>query len=330
MRPIDKLQPQTRLAPEAIGAVASGRPVVIVSGPELGSVGMLTVPAQNHRASTLSFMAHECRGPVSLALTTLQCDRLGLDLVDTGGRYGAENMGTVEGRARNGDCPAPPDRGRTIRMAADPASGAAVVTNPGNVTVWRARDGGLIGRQGFAEAAIDLARAAGLLPAGLLCPILDECGWSAGLRDLKRFSARFSLPMVSIDELLVQRCQSELLLEPQPSVEQCVGDVRVLRIRETQTSRVHLALVKGRVTTADPIEVRTAAERPHADEHLWLVGALNRLESVTDGAAIWLDDGDVDELDSVTRRHAVTRQLVELVERLTARRLRVVPSRIAA
>lgn len=330
MRPIDKLQPTSRLAAEAIGAVASSRPVVIVSGPEMGSVGMLTVPAQNHRSATLSFMARECRGPVALALTTLQCDRLGLELVDCGGRYGAETMGTVEGRGRNGECPAPPDRGRTIRMAADPASGIAVVTQPGNVTVWRARDGGLVGRQGFAEAASDLARAAGLLPAGLLCPIHDECGWAAGLRDLKRFSARFSLPMVSIDELLMHRCQSELLLESQPSVERAVGDVRVLRIRESQTSRVHLALVKGRITTADPIEVRTAAERPHADEHLWLIGALKRLEGVTDGASIWLDDGDAAELDGGTRRHAVTRQLVELLERLTARRLRAIPTRVAA
>ncbi len=319
MRPIEKLVPDNRRAPEAIAAVSLGRPVVVVHG----GVGMVTVPVRHQRAATFFFMAKRCRGPVSLALTGIQCERLALGEGGRGPR-GEDVMGTVESARAGGatltTTTLPPDRVRTVNVAADPASRPAHVSQPGNMTVWRARDGGLVERQGHAEAAVDLARAAGLLPAGILCPVLDEDLRPAGPRDLRRFCLHHGLPVVSIDELLVHRCQSELLVAYQPSIEQHIDGVRVLRIPEMQTNRVHLAVVKGTVTTADPVDVRLATERPHADEHLWLVGAVGRLAGLPDGVALWLDGGDPQEPDSAIRVQAVTQQLVELLERMTRAR----------
>jgi 3,4-dihydroxy 2-butanone 4-phosphate synthase/GTP cyclohydrolase II len=249
---------------EAIEDIRQGKFVVVVDAADRENEGDLTIAAQFATPEAVNFMTKEARGLICLCLTEDRCDELGLRQMTERNEtpYGTAFTVSVEAREGVTTGISAPDRSRTIQVAIDPESKHEDLVQPGHIFPLRARDGGVLMRAGQTEAAVDLARLAGLIPAGVVCEIMKDDGTMARVPDLIPYCERHGLKLVTVADLIEYRRRHERLVERMTTVRlpTSYGDFTAVAFRETMTGKHHVALVKGDVDGAENVLVRVHSE----------------------------------------------------------------------
>jgi 3,4-dihydroxy 2-butanone 4-phosphate synthase/GTP cyclohydrolase II len=249
---------------EAIEDIRQGKFVVVVDAADRENEGDLTIAAQFATPEAVNFMTKEGRGLICLCLTETRCDELGLRQMTERNEtpYGTAFTVSVEAREGVTTGISAPDRSRTIQVAIDPSSKPDDLVQPGHVFPLRAREGGALVRAGQTEAAVDLARLAGLIPAGVVCEIMNEDGTMARVPDLIPYCERHGVKLVTVADLIAYRRRHERLVERTTSVRLPTGygDFTAVAFRERLTGKHHVALVKGDVDGAENVLVRVHSE----------------------------------------------------------------------
>ena len=249
---------------EAIEDIRQGKFVVVVDAADRENEGDLTIAAQFATPEAVNFMTKEARGLICLCLTEDRCNALGLRQMTERNEtpYGTAFTISVEAREGVTTGISAPDRSRTIQVAIDPEAKPDDLVQPGHVFPLRARAGGVLMRAGQTEAAVDLARLAGLIPAGVVCEIMKEDGTMARVPDLIPYCESHGLKMVTVADLIEYRRRHEQLVERMTTVQlpTAYGDFTAVAFRETLTGKHHVALVKGDVEGAENVLVRVHSE----------------------------------------------------------------------
>ena len=258
--------PETAFATieEAIEAIREGKFVVVVDAADRENEGDLTIAAQFATPEAINFMATHGRGLICLCLTGDRCDQLDLQPMTALNETPFGTAFTVSVEAREGIATgiSVHDRARTIQVAIDPSKGPRDLVRPGHVFPLRARPGGVLQRGGQTEAAVDLARLAGLNPAGVVCEIANEDGSMARVPDLIEYCKRHDLLMVTVADLIEYRRRTEKLVERATTVRMptAYGEFSAVAFKETFTGKHHVALVKGDVDGRENVLVRVHSE----------------------------------------------------------------------
>jgi 3,4-dihydroxy 2-butanone 4-phosphate synthase/GTP cyclohydrolase II len=249
---------------EAIDDIRAGRFVVVVDDPDRENEGDLVIAAQFATPEAINFMATHARGLICLCLTEERADHMGLRPMTDHNEAPLGTAFTVSVEAREGVTTgiSAADRSRTIQVAIHPDSTAYDLVQPGHVFPLRARPGGVLERMGQTEAAVDLARLAGLNPSGVVCEIMNEDGTMARVPDLIPYCDRHALKMVTVADLVEYRRRHEKLVERGAAVRLPTeyGDFTAIAFREKLTGKAHVALVKGDVEGAEDVLVRVHSE----------------------------------------------------------------------
>ena len=249
---------------EAIEDIREGKFVVVVDAADRENEGDLTIAAQFATPDAVNFMTKEARGLICLCLTEDRCEELGLRQMTERNEtpYGPAFTVSVEAREGVTTGISAPDRSRTIQVAVDPDAKPEDLVQPGHVFPLRAREGGVLSRAGQTEAAVDLARLAGLIPAGVVCEIMNEDGTMARVPDLIPYCERRGLRLITVADLIEYRRRHERLVERTTTVAMptAYGDFTAVAFRETLTGKHHIALVKGDVEGAENVLVRVHSE----------------------------------------------------------------------
>jgi 3,4-dihydroxy 2-butanone 4-phosphate synthase/GTP cyclohydrolase II len=249
---------------EAIEDVRQGKFVVVVDAADRENEGDLTIAAQFATPEAINFMAMHARGLICLCLTPERCEELALRPMTDRNETPFGTAFTVSVEAREGVSTgiSAADRSRTIQVAINPESRADDLVQPGHVFPLRARPGGVLERMGQTEAAVDLARLAGLAPSGVVCEVMNEDGTMARVPDLVPYCERHGLKMVTVADLVEYRRRTEKLVErtAQLRLPTEYGEFIAIAYREKLSGRPHLALVKGKVEGAGDVLVRVHSE----------------------------------------------------------------------
>ena len=249
---------------EAIEEIREGRSVVVVDDEDRENEGDLTIAAQFATPEAINFMATHARGLVCLCLTEERCDELDLRPMTDRNEAPLRTAFTVSIEAREGVTTgiSAHDRSHTIQTAIDPRKGPHDLVQPGHVFPLRAKRGGVLERAGQTEAAVDLARLAGLIPAGVVCEIMREDGTMARIPDLIPYCERHGLKLITVADLIEYRRRHEKLVERTTSVRlpTAYGDFSAIAFREVLTGKHHVALVKGEIEGAEDVLVRVHSE----------------------------------------------------------------------
>ena len=249
---------------EAIDDIRSGRFVVVVDDADRENEGDLTIAAQFVTPEAIAFMATHGRGLICLCLTPERCDELELRPMTDHNETPLGTAFTVSIEAREGVSTgiSAHDRARTIQVAIDPSSVAHDLVQPGHVFPLRSKPGGVLQRSGQTEAAVDLARLAGVIPAGVVCEIMNDDGTMARVPDLVAYCERHDLKMVTVADLIEYRRRAEKLVERVVSVRLPTeyGEFHAVAYREVLTNKQHLALVKGEIDGVEDVLVRVHSE----------------------------------------------------------------------
>jgi 3,4-dihydroxy 2-butanone 4-phosphate synthase/GTP cyclohydrolase II len=257
-----------RFAPieRALEDIAAGRPVVVVDDEDRENEGDLIFAAQHATTELLDFTIRHTSGYVCAPLTAADCDRLDLPPMYHTNQDPRGTAYTVTVDARHGVTTgiSAADRARTIRLLADPAATPADFTRPGHVVPLRARDGGVLRRPGHTEAAVDLARLAGLRPAGVLCEVVSRwhVGQMARRDELAEFAAAHGLALITIADLIAYRRRHEKQVErvAEARIPTEFGEFRAIGYRSTVVPGEHLALVYGQIGDGRDVLVRVHSE----------------------------------------------------------------------
>jgi 3,4-dihydroxy 2-butanone 4-phosphate synthase/GTP cyclohydrolase II len=246
---------------EIIEEARKGRMFILVDEEDRENEGDLVMPAALCTPEHISFMARHGRGLICLALEKSRVDTLGLPLVARADDNRRQTAFTVSIEARDGITTgiSAADRARTIAVAIDPDCGPREVTTPGHVFPLAARDGGTLVRAGHTEAAVDIARLAGLNPSGVICEIMKDDGSMARLPDLIPFAQQHNLKIGTIADLIAYRRRTEKLVEriASTSVSTKFGGPFTLHVYATTVNyQEHAALVMGDLSTPEPVLVR--------------------------------------------------------------------------
>ncbi len=247
---------------EIIAEARAGRMVILVDHEDRENEGDLYIPASQCTAEAVNFMATHGRGLICLPLTEERVEALGLPQMASFNAMRHETAFTVSIEAREGISTgiSAPDRARTIAVAIDPESGAQDIASPGHVFPLRARPGGVLERAGHTEAAVDIARLAGLTPAGVICEIMKDDGTMARLPDLIEFGQKHGLKIGTISDLIAYRRRHDNLVRESVSmpVHSAFGGEWQMRVFTDLAEGIdHIALIKGDITTPEPVLVRT-------------------------------------------------------------------------
>jgi 3,4-dihydroxy 2-butanone 4-phosphate synthase/GTP cyclohydrolase II len=249
---------------EAIDEIREGRMVVVVDDEDRENEGDLTIAAQFATPEAINFMAMHARGLICLCLTEERADELALRPMTDHNEAPLGTAFTVSVEAREGVTTgiSAADRSRTVQVAIHPDSTSRDLVQPGHVFPLRAKPGGVLERIGQTEAAVDLARLAGLNPSGVICEIMNDDGTMARVDDLVPYCARHGLKMITVAELVEYRRRHEKLVERGASVRLPTdyGEFTAVAFREKLNGKTHVALVKGDVDGAENVLVRVHSE----------------------------------------------------------------------
>jgi 3,4-dihydroxy 2-butanone 4-phosphate synthase/GTP cyclohydrolase II len=249
---------------EAIEDIRSGKMVVVCDAEDRENEGDLTLAAQFATPEAINFMAKEARGLICLALDPARCDELGLDLMAAKNESPFQTAFTVSVEARHGVTTgiSAHDRARTIQVAIDPRSKPEDLVQPGHIFPLKAKQGGVLERAGQTEAAVDLARLAGLTPAGVICEVMNDDGTMARVPDLANYCEQHGLKMVTVADLIAYRRRQDKLVQREVEVQlpTAYGDFRGVAYRSLVDGKHHIALVKGIVEGEDDVLVRVHSE----------------------------------------------------------------------
>ncbi len=248
----------------ALEDIRQGKMIVVCDDEDRENEGDLTLAAQFATPEAVNFMATHGRGLICLSLTSERCDELGLDLMAAKNESPFETPFTVSIEAREGVTTgiSAPDRARTIQVAIDPESSPRDLVQPGHIFPLKSRAGGVLERAGQTEAAVDLARLAGLNPSGVICEVMNDDGTMARVEDLVAYCERHALKMVTVADLIAYRRRHDKLIERVVSTKLPTGfgDFQAVGYRELVGGKHHVALVKGDVDGESDVLVRVHSE----------------------------------------------------------------------
>jgi 3,4-dihydroxy 2-butanone 4-phosphate synthase / GTP cyclohydrolase II len=249
---------------EAIDEIRQGRMVVVCDDEDRENEGDLVMAAQFVTPEAINFMAKEARGWICLALTPDRCDELGLELMTAKNESALQTPFTITIEARDGVTTgvSAHDRAHTMQVAVDPKTRPEDLAQPGHVNPLKAKPGGVLERTGHTEASVDLARLAGLIPAGVICEVMNEDGSMARVPDLASYCERHGLKMVTIADLIAYRRRNDRLIERVVATRlpTTFGDFEAVGYRSLVDDKHHVALVKGDVAGERDVLVRVHSE----------------------------------------------------------------------
>ncbi len=288
--------------PDAIEEIRAGRMIVVVDDEDRENEGDLTLAAEKVTPEAINFMAKFGRGLVCLTMTEERLDhlRIGPMTTENTSQYGTAFCEAIDARTGVTTGISAYDRARTIQVAIDPATQPADLARPGHVFPLRARKGGVLVRAGQTEASVDLARLAGMVPAGIICEIMKDDGSMARVPDLIEFCREHSLKMLTVAELIRYRMAHERYVHRvgEALVDTRFGEFRVIAYEsEVDGGESHVALVRGNIDDSEvPVLVRMHAHCLMGDVfgstacecHATLEGSLRRIAQEGRGALIYL------------------------------------------
>jgi 3,4-dihydroxy 2-butanone 4-phosphate synthase/GTP cyclohydrolase II len=246
---------------ELIEEARNGRPFILVDDEDRENEGDLVIPAQFATPDVINFMARYCRGLICLAMTRQRIEQLGLSLMSHSNGSRHQTAFTVSIEARHGITTgiSAHDRAHTVAVAINPENGRDDIVSPGHIFPLVAREGGTLVRTGHTEAAVDIARLAGVTPAGVICEIMNDDGTMARLPQLVAFAQHHNIKLGTIADLIAYRRRTERLVKrvEEATLEHGVGgDWRVIVYANTVEYAEHMALVKGDLSAPGPVPVR--------------------------------------------------------------------------
>jgi 3,4-dihydroxy 2-butanone 4-phosphate synthase/GTP cyclohydrolase II len=249
---------------EALEDVRRGKMIVVCDGEDRENEGDLVLAGQFTTPEAINFMAREARGLICLALEPERCDALGLDLMAAKNEAPLKTAFTVSIEAAEGVTTgiSAHDRARTVQVAIDPGSGPTDLRQPGHIFPLKAKQGGVLERTGHTEASVDLARLAGLIPAGVICEIMNEDGTMARVPDLAPYCERHGLKMITVADLIAYRRRTEKLVERVVATQlpTAFGEFSAVGYRSLVDDKHHVAMVKGEVAGREDVLVRVHSE----------------------------------------------------------------------
>jgi len=249
---------------QAIADIAAGRFVIVVDDEDRENEGDLTIAAEKITPAAINFMARHGRGLICLPMTSQRLKELRIPLMvqKNTSPFNTAFCVSVEAKEKVTTGISAADRARTVRVAIDPNSRPSHLTRPGHMFPLRAHDGGVLKRAGQTEAAVDLARLAGLYPAGVICEIMNEDGTMARHAELVEFSRRHGIRMITIADLISHRMRNERLVRrvAQPWLPTRHGRFRLYAYRSDIEKKTHVALVLGEIRASDRVLVRVHSE----------------------------------------------------------------------
>ena len=288
--------------PSAIEEIRSARMIVVVDDEDRENEGDLTLAAEKVTPEAINFMAKYGRGLVCLALTEERLDhlRIGPMTSENTSNYGTAFCEAIDARDGVTTGISAYDRARTIQVAIDPATRPSDLARPGHVFPLRARKGGVLVRAGQTEASVDLARLAGLVPAGIICEIMRDDGSMARIPDLIDFCGTHNLKILTVAELIRYRMQHERYVHRvgEALVSTRHGEFRIIAYEsEVDGGESHVALVRGDTESGgEPVLVRMHSHclmgdvfgSTVCDCHATIEGSLQMIEHEGRGALIYL------------------------------------------
>jgi len=249
---------------DAIEDIRAGRMIIVIDDEDRENEGDLTMAADRVTPEAINFMARYGRGLICLPMTAARLDELEIPLMveRNTAAYRTAFCVSIEARQKVSTGISAADRAVTVATAVDPATGPHDLARPGHVFPLRARPGGVLRRAGQTEAAVDLARLAGLTPAGVICEIMNEDGTMARVPDLETFSQTHNLKMILVADLIRYRMQNERLVRrvAAPDLPTRHGHFRMLAYRSRLERKTHLALVMGEIDSEEPVLARVHSE----------------------------------------------------------------------
>ncbi len=258
--------PQTAVASveQAIEAVRAGRMIIIVDDEDRENEGDLMIAAEKVTPETINFMSKHARGLICLPLTRQRLIELQLPLMVSDNTARFETAFTVSIDAKKGVTTgiSAYDRAATVLSVIDPRTGPSDLARPGHIFPLQAREGGVLARTGQTEAAVDMARLAGLYPAGVICEIMSEDGTMARMPQLQKFGAEFGIPILTVADLIQYRMKHETLVQKidEADLPTKYGHFRIAVFEDAIHHDNHVALVKGEISPGDPILVRAHSQ----------------------------------------------------------------------
>lgn len=287
--------------PTAIDEIRAGRMIVIVDDEDRENEGDLMLAAEKVTPEAINFMAKFGRGLVCLTLTEERLEhlRIGPMSAENTSKYGTAFCEAIDARVGVTTGISAYDRARTILVAIDPSSRPSDLARPGHVFPLRARKGGVLVRAGQTEASVDLARLAGMVPAGIICEIMREDGTMARVPDLVEFCNEHAMKMLTVAELIRYRMQHERYVHQvgEALVNTRYGEFRVIAYEsEVDGGESHLALIRGEIESDEPVLVRMHTHCVMGDVfgsvvcdcRTTLEGALEAIAAEGRGALIYL------------------------------------------
>ena len=255
---------------EVIEEARNGRMFILVDDEDRENEGDLIIPAQMATPDAINFMATHGRGLICLAMNKTRVDQLGLPLMSRHNGTRHETAFTISIEAKTGVTTgiSAADRARTIAVAIDASNGPEAIVTPGHVFPLVAREGGVLVRAGHTEAAVDVARLAGLNPSGVICEIMNDDGTMSRLDDLVAFAQRHNLKIGTIRDLIAYRRRHDHLVEKRAETRftsRWGGDWTAISFYNKATGDEQIALVKGKVDPDQPTLVRMHAQALFAD-----------------------------------------------------------------
>jgi len=249
---------------DALADIRAGRMVIVVDDEDRENEGDLTIAAEKVTPEAINFMAKHGRGLICLSMTRQRLKELEIPLMvsENSSRFNTAFCVSIEARLGVSTGISAADRSATVQTAIQPDTTAGDLARPGHMFPLRAVDGGVLQRAGQTEAAIDLARIAGLYPAGVICEVMNEDGTMARVPDLERFAELHDLKLIAIADLIQYRLQTERFVKrvAAPALPTRYGDFRIYAYENELDGKEHVALVMGDVGTSDPVLVRVHSE----------------------------------------------------------------------
>jgi 3,4-dihydroxy 2-butanone 4-phosphate synthase/GTP cyclohydrolase II len=250
---------------EAVEDIRAGRMIIIVDDEDRENEGDLVCAAEKVTPEIINFMAMHGRGLICLPLTEERCDELQLFPQTSENTSSMGTAFTISIEAREGVTTgiSAADRAKTILTAVDPASKPNDLARPGHVFPLRAKRGGVLVRVGQTEASVDMARIASLIPAAVICEIMNDDGTMARLPELEKFAEKHDLKIISVADLVRYRIQKETLVRRvvDTKMPTTYGDFRSVLYENVMNGEIHLAMIRGDVSgTTEPVLVRVQTE----------------------------------------------------------------------
>ena len=250
--------------PEAVEDIKAGKFVIIVDDEDRENEGDLSMAAEKVTPEAINFMARHARGLICMPVIGKRLDELNIPMMvqNNTAKYGTAFTVSVEAKHRTSTGISAADRAETVKAIVDPNTKPEDLVQPGHTFPLRARDGGVLVRAGQTEAIVDLAKLAGLYPAGVVCEIMNEDGTMARMPQLEVIADKFELKIVSVADLIAYRRSHEKLVHKvaDASLPTRFGEFTTVAYKSDVDPDEHLALVMGDISTEEPVLVRVHSE----------------------------------------------------------------------